>query len=142
MNPLSVNGTITLTWNYMVLLPSNVTCTVNTYMSFNTDVCLFNFLTRTLTIQNVFPANGYIGPVTIGLSSLTNPTTNRQLDPMVIRTFDDKSMQYPADILSYPPKLRCDYPCQDCGGTSSQCTACWQNDLMTNLMITPLKATC
>ena len=49
---------------------------------------------------------------------------------------------YPIDLLRIKPKLRCLYPCLDCGGEPNQCISCWQDDPKPFLMITELKSTC
>ena len=91
-------------------------CTVETYRELG-DICEIDFGLRTIIVHNAFTeVDSYMGPVTIVLSEVTNPTTNIELEAFVIETFDDFEMEFAIDILHYYPLLECNYPCFACNG--------------------------
>ena len=87
---------ITLEWTEQVHWDrdSDYTCSVQTYQSFK-DACVIDFDARYIKIFNVFERiqdglDAYGAPVTITLEELKNPSSNLNLDPFVIKTFDDE----------------------------------------------------
>lgn len=114
-----------------------------TLKQFDQSFCQLDIKNQQLIISGVFKNSpAYTGNIKIVLDKVRNPLSNRQVEEIEVRTFDDILRLYPIDLLRIKPKLRCAYPCFDCGAEPSQCTSCWQDDQNPFLMITELKSIC
>jgi len=116
VNPLTKDGAMTLRWSDQIQIFNDTTCKVQTYKDFGNEQCLFDINQKTLTVSGIFQ-NGFKGAIKLTLSKVRNPLSNRKLSLLEIRTFADAKLLYPMDLLNVLPKLRCNYPCLDCGAT-------------------------
>lgn len=144
INPISKDGIITLEWSDQVKFNKNddLACKVQTYQAFNQE-CVIDFENKTIKIYNVFKGDDqYLSPIQIILEKITNPVTNLDLIPFVIKTFDDFNEEYPIDRLEYVPLTQCNFPCKRCATDKDYCYSCWKDLDETFLMATEVAATC
>ena len=116
LNALGGDSAMTFRWSDQLQLFIDTKCKLQTYKSFGNEQCSFDLNQRTLTVTGVFQ-DGFKAPIKLVLDKVRNPLSNRSLQLLEIKTFADSMHIYPVDLLNVTPKLRCHYPCLDCGAT-------------------------
>lgn len=128
VNRIPLQGYIELTWPETVVVYEDTTCSVTTSKPVTKPgLCVFDFETSTLAIDGAFDSV-YEGSVTVTLSRVRNPLSNKVMVPFTISTYDDVSKQFPIDTLNFVSLMECFYTCRFCGTQKDYCTECWPGD--------------
>lgn len=143
-NPIGNDGMLTLEWTDQVtFVEEEFKCSIETYKTFGNN-CEVDFDAKMIKIKGVFSESGdpYQAPITINLDKITNPSKNKDLNSLVIKTFDDSEEKFPIDLLNFVPNTPCTFPCNRCSGDMDYCYSCWADEDSRFLMTTETFSTC
>jgi len=90
-NEMPNDGSIQVTWPTQITLDSTSSCSVMTFNNFNSGTyCVINTASNTILIEGVFSGQeGFRKEITITISNVVNPDTNKPGGGFTIQTYAD-----------------------------------------------------